>query len=304
VGIPTYNRVEGLRGAVESALSQDHPRVEVVISDNGSEDGTQAYAEALAARDPRVRYVRHAQNRGLVANFLAALEHATGPYFCWLADDDRLGPGTLGTCVGFLEAHPDHAVAVGRVLTVGPGGPEAEERLGDLSQESPAERTRAYYGQIGCNAYIYGVVRTDLLRRCPFEVTLGNDWNLVASLAFLGRVKSVVEASLLRKPHGASKDIRHLARVLGVPALQHRFPHLSLPFGTYRSIARRSPVYGALGPLGRRVLAARCAAVVYRIYVWPHVVERAGGALRRLSRPHRLFERRGGVRGGGEGSAP
>lgn len=289
VGIPTYNRVEGLRSAVESVLAQGYPQIEVVISDNASEDGTRAYCEALAAGDSRVLYVRQERNQGLVANFLAVRDNASGPYFCWLADDDRLGTGSLPACVDFLEANPDYGVAVGRILTQNSDGEEMEERLEDLPQGDPAARTKAYYGQIGCNAYIYGVARLDLLRQCPFEVSLGNDWNLVGSLAFLGRVKSLPEAALLRRPHGASKDIQHLAKVLGVPAIQYHLPLLSLACGTYRSVARSSPVYASLGILGRRALALRCAVVVFRIYVWPRFAERLVAGFRLLTRPSRLF---------------
>ena len=63
VGIPTFNRLIMLRRAVDSALSQDYPNLEVVISDNASTDGTQAWCEQLARRDSRVRYVRQPNTR-------------------------------------------------------------------------------------------------------------------------------------------------------------------------------------------------------------------------------------------------
>jgi glycosyltransferase involved in cell wall biosynthesis len=42
IGIPTYNRVESLDRALRSALAQDHPELEVVVSDDASTDGTEA----------------------------------------------------------------------------------------------------------------------------------------------------------------------------------------------------------------------------------------------------------------------
>ena len=56
-----------LRRAVDSALSQDYPNLEVVISDNASTDGTQAWCEQLARRDSRLRYVRQPTNVGAFA---------------------------------------------------------------------------------------------------------------------------------------------------------------------------------------------------------------------------------------------
>ena len=52
VGIPTYNRLTGLRTAVESVLTQDYENVEIVISDNASNDGTLEYCQALEAAHP------------------------------------------------------------------------------------------------------------------------------------------------------------------------------------------------------------------------------------------------------------
>ncbi len=54
--LPTHNRLEYLRYAVESVRRQDDPEWEIVISDNDSTDDIAGYVEGLA--DTRVRYVR------------------------------------------------------------------------------------------------------------------------------------------------------------------------------------------------------------------------------------------------------
>ncbi len=51
IGIPTYNRSGTLKRAVESALAQDHDRLEVIVSDNASSDDTVEVARAYAG-DP------------------------------------------------------------------------------------------------------------------------------------------------------------------------------------------------------------------------------------------------------------
>ena len=78
VGVPTYNREHRLRRAVESILAQDYPHVEVVISDNASADGTQAWCEELCRRDSRVRYVRQPRNAGLISNYAEVFRHSRG----------------------------------------------------------------------------------------------------------------------------------------------------------------------------------------------------------------------------------
>ncbi len=64
IGIPTYNRASVLRRAVESALTQDHTNLELVISDNASTDETEAVCQEFCERDNRVRYIRQKTNRG------------------------------------------------------------------------------------------------------------------------------------------------------------------------------------------------------------------------------------------------
>jgi glycosyltransferase involved in cell wall biosynthesis len=69
IGIPTYNRAELLKRAIESALNQDYKNIEVIISDNASTDDTESICQFYCNQDARLKYVRHSQNRGPGANF-------------------------------------------------------------------------------------------------------------------------------------------------------------------------------------------------------------------------------------------
>ena len=67
VVLPAYNEEENLAEAVRAAIAaaeQVSRRQEIVVVDDGSQDGTAALAAALAAMDSRVRLVRHEGNRG------------------------------------------------------------------------------------------------------------------------------------------------------------------------------------------------------------------------------------------------
>ncbi len=87
IGIPTYNRAGFLRRAIESALNQTYPDVEVLVSDNASTDETQEIARSFG---DRIRYHRNAENLGMWRNFALLPELATGDYFSWLQDDDLI----------------------------------------------------------------------------------------------------------------------------------------------------------------------------------------------------------------------
>ncbi|HVO85375.1 MAG TPA: glycosyltransferase family 2 protein [Syntrophobacteria bacterium] len=88
--IPTYNRAHYLNNAIESALSQDYRDIEIVISDNGSIDGTRELVKKYQ-HDSRLRYYRSETNLGSNANYGNLLyKYAQGQYGKYLTDDDYL----------------------------------------------------------------------------------------------------------------------------------------------------------------------------------------------------------------------
>jgi glycosyltransferase involved in cell wall biosynthesis len=89
VGIPTYNRPEGLRKTLLCITQQTYKNLQIIVADNCSENENVAkIAQEFASKDPRVIYYRHEENKGANFNFQFVLERAEGVYFMWAADDD------------------------------------------------------------------------------------------------------------------------------------------------------------------------------------------------------------------------
>lgn len=87
INIPTYNQSRYIRRAVESALAQDYPNLEVVVADDRSPDDTVDVARAIT--DPRLRVVRNERNLGRVGNYRHMLyELARGDWVVNLDGDD------------------------------------------------------------------------------------------------------------------------------------------------------------------------------------------------------------------------
>jgi glycosyltransferase involved in cell wall biosynthesis len=109
IGIPTYNRAAGyLRDALESALAQDYPNLDIVVSDNGSTDDTETYVTGLA--DSRIRYFKQTPSLTPDGNFNFCLEQAMGAYFILLHDDDILDADYISSCLQAANYQTDVGV--------------------------------------------------------------------------------------------------------------------------------------------------------------------------------------------------
>jgi glycosyltransferase involved in cell wall biosynthesis len=105
VAITTYNRLVWLREAVESVLNQTYRDFELLILDNHSTDGTGEYV--LGLDDPRIRYVRNAQDSDAAFNAISVPMLARGARFVTLHDDDIMEPEMLSRQMSFMDKHPE-----------------------------------------------------------------------------------------------------------------------------------------------------------------------------------------------------
>jgi glycosyltransferase involved in cell wall biosynthesis len=112
VGIPTYNRPEGLERTLRQLCSQSYRNIEIIISDNFSPDSkVEEVARNYADQDSRVKYYKQEENRGSVENFHYVYRAAQGEYFMWAADDDEWDQDYLTEVVSLLENNPEASMA-------------------------------------------------------------------------------------------------------------------------------------------------------------------------------------------------
>ncbi len=100
VVIPLYNGRDKVRKAVEGALAQTVPPLEVIVADDGSTDGG-----AGEFADSRVRVIRQA-NAGVSAARNRGVAEAKGEYIAFLDADDWWEPGFLAEIAGMIDAYP------------------------------------------------------------------------------------------------------------------------------------------------------------------------------------------------------
>lgn len=106
VVIPSYNMAAFIPLTVESVLAQDHPRVELIVVDDGSSDGSVA---ALRRFGERIRLIEQ-KNAGACAARNRGLKEARGEFVAFLDCDDLWEKGKLTRCVETLLARPAAAM--------------------------------------------------------------------------------------------------------------------------------------------------------------------------------------------------
>ncbi len=100
--LPTRNRLELLRYAVQSVLRQDYADWELVVADNDSENDVAGYVGALG--EPRVRYLATGRLLPVTENWNFALSKSSSDYVIMLGDDDCLLKGYFRRLAALVES--------------------------------------------------------------------------------------------------------------------------------------------------------------------------------------------------------
>jgi glycosyltransferase involved in cell wall biosynthesis len=190
LGLPVYNGEKYLEKTLDSILAQTYQDFELVISDNGSTDRTQAICERYAAMDPRVKYHRNPKNIGIAPNFNRAFELSSGEYFKWADYDDILAPEFVEKCVEVLDAHPNVAVAFPKTRFINENG----DFISDFEPPDAASSSQAHirFKSIILDpdhivSQASGLIRAEIVRRSVMNRSYPcSDEVLVAHLALLG----------------------------------------------------------------------------------------------------------------------
>lgn len=125
--IPCYNRAALVREAIDSALRQTYPPLEIIVVDDASTDDSAAVAESFG---PPVRVIRQQCNQQKCAARNRGIAEARGNYFVFLDSDDLLHPEAFRWMLEACGGRDDRMVVTGwRAFHRSPDEPVGEEHL-------------------------------------------------------------------------------------------------------------------------------------------------------------------------------
>ena len=111
----SFQQVRYLDHAMRSVLEQDYPRLEYIVIDGGSTDGSDAVIERY---DHALAYWISERDSGQTDGLVKGFAQATGEIHGWLCSDDLLLPGALDTVADFFHSNPDVMAAYGDALWI------------------------------------------------------------------------------------------------------------------------------------------------------------------------------------------
>lgn len=101
VYIPTKNRLDLLKLAVESVLNQTYSSIELIVVDDASTDSTRDYLTEISDKDSRVKFLFNTQSKGACVARNMAIKQANGYFITGLDDDDEFEPFHIESLVRF-----------------------------------------------------------------------------------------------------------------------------------------------------------------------------------------------------------
>ena len=208
--MPVRNGARWLREAVDSVLGQEFRDFELVVVDDGSDDGTPGVLERCSADDDRLRLLRQPP-QGIVAALNLGIAAARGSYLARLDADDVARPDRLARQVAFIERHDRIDLVGSAAQLIDEGGTVIGRVAPPIDPAKLARHLRRG------NPIVHSSVmmRADAVRRSGGyrkAFAAAEDYDLWLRMAERGGIANLPEPLVSLRRHGASVSRRNAVR--------------------------------------------------------------------------------------------
>ena len=205
IGLPAYNNEKCIGEVLDGLLAQTYTNLEIIISDDASDDSTLDICLGYAKKDARIKVFEQKSNIGANSNFKFVLDEASGKYFAWVAADDWRSKNFIEENLKFLEANPGYVASTSRN-----GFDNQLDANIDFSIEGTEfERFKAFFNNCWkSNGIYYSLIRTYVLKLCG-EIGrnfFGVDWIVDLHLARYGNIARIKSGYLIFGTNGVSHN--------------------------------------------------------------------------------------------------
>lgn len=213
--ITSYNRAHFIEDAIRSALAQDYPNLEVIISDNCSTDNSDQVIRKYSS-DPRVRYSVNSTNIGMMPNFdKATRELASGKYITYLSSDDYLvNTSFVSEAVARIRQNPRitvvHSINIAEFTGTGVCQVDCSYlHYGDTFYKRPSVTGReVFLSYPACHSISFGgtvMDREKLIEVNAFEgKVLSGDVQVILKLLLKGDAAFIDKQTYVARRHGGN----------------------------------------------------------------------------------------------------
>ena len=101
---PSFNQAHYIEATIQSVLGQDHPRIEYIVVDGGSTDGT---LDIIKKYEDKLAFWVSEKDKGQTDAINKGFARATGDILAWINSDDTYEPGAVSAAVNYLQEHPE-----------------------------------------------------------------------------------------------------------------------------------------------------------------------------------------------------
>jgi glycosyltransferase involved in cell wall biosynthesis len=218
VGMTTYNGELFVDLAIQSLLNQNYSNLEIIISDDCSTDSTVEICSKHAARDERIRLLRHARNRGIIENFNVPLAHAKGQYFFWASQDDLWEPAFVEQLVRLLESDSEAGAAFCQFDNIDGDGRLTRQypQIASFSNSDPFLRVQRFIEadeRSGKPNFLHSLIRIDKAKQSGpigvFGTGLWFDTVFSMKLLSLGNIVFSPDVLFHKRNHDNATSIRN-----------------------------------------------------------------------------------------------
>ncbi len=293
ITVPTYNRPDYLKLALESAVNQTYKNLEIIVSDNASPVSARPVVEAF--QDPRIRFHRYESPVSMIDNHIGGFQMATGKYVASLHDDDLWDKDFLEKLVHPMEENPEIIVAFCSQWVIDEHGKINESRTIEYNKEIGRPRLvqRIYQPfmdialkDLAIQPASSAVVRREDIDWNNFPKIVGPMWDVYLPylLAKTGKAAYYTPEKLtLYRIHSQSETGKE-------EDLKHKMKRATSQMNCYHKILEEDNKDHLLSPEMRRNISLR----------WQHAATSMGIALMKVNqvREARGYLRKSVIKGG------